>query len=237
MSTLFDLINDRRSKNTHLYGRPSTGKTSLELYKAEQLLKDQVRVLYIDTHGSLDSQQVQMIAPSLASYVMTWSNFDNVLEALSTHSADHIILDDLGPFNLYLADDGVRSNFSSFMKRLADMGVSVDVINQIREKPGVDHPVPYYEDYVTEHFRNNVEVRRVESYEQGMIYQLVNKHTRLYLEVFIDNMGILDECFTLAALLKEPLTEEFRQTVERNRQEVMSKLIIRYGYEAPTAWI
>lgn len=237
MSTLFDLINSRRSKNSHIFGRPSTGKTSLALYKSERMIQEQQRVLYVDTHGSLNSQQVALIAPSLPQYVMTWSSFDNVIEALSTYNADHIILDDLAPFDIYKADEGFKSNFSAFIKRLGMMNVSIDVINQIRAKPGLDYPVPYYEDYVVNHFRNNIEIRRVQAYENGMIYQLLNSHTRKYIEVFIDNMGIVDEDYTVAAMLKQPATAEFREIVKRNRNEVFSKLINQYGFEEPQSWI
>lgn len=237
MPTLFDLINDPRSKNSHLYGRPSSGKTTLGLYKADRLIQEGHNVLYLDTHGSLDHQQVQLVAPRLSKFVITWSSFDNVLEAISTHGADHIILDDLAAFSLYLADDGFRSNFSGFMKRLAEMAVSVDVINQIRSKPGVDEPVPYYEDYITSQFRNNVVVRRVEHTDQGMLYQMTNQETRLYLEVLIDNMGIMDEDYTLAALMKEPLTPDFRKVMKVDRDELMTGLITRYGFKVPQTWI
>lgn len=195
------------------------------------------RVLYVDTQGALDTRQVAMVAPNLSQYVLTWSTFDNVLEAISTYGSDHIVMDDLAAFDMYLGNEGFKSNFSALLKRLAEMGVSVDVINQIRSKPGVDHVIPYYEDYVTTHFRNNVEIRRVEGAQNGMVYQMVNQSTRLYVEVFIDNMGLLDEAYTIAALLKEPLTDNLRELIKDNRQEIFTRLITRYGFEVPQAWI
>lgn len=236
MSDLFKLINDPASNGMHIYGRPSTGKTILELYRAGELIRSGRRVLYIDSTGTLDKKQVEMVCPELTKFVQTWYSFDNILEAIGTYGADHLIIDDLTPFRMFLSDDGFKSNLSTFMKRLADMGITLDLVNQIREKIGVEHPVPYKEDYVTTHFRNNVSMKRVAQHDNGMVYQALNEHTRLYIEFFIDNTGIIDEAYTIAALLKEPLTDYLRELIKENREEIFKELINKYGYKSST-WI
>lgn len=240
MISILDLLVPA-DQSVHMYGPPSSGKTSICLYIGNQYIKENNTVVYIDSKGDVDPQQAEQIAPGIT-MAHTTTSFKNVTEIIAETGAKLLILDDLTQFFLK------NSAVTKFLTAVHGRKCRAIVINQIRETPGSGSHA--YFDNKLEGFGYSIHCSRKEKIDDGFIYGLRCPETKKYVEVVIYNDGHIDEFFTYRPYILDAVvdlglqsqlhadrsTEAIRHLFNHNRRKIMAQISNKFKYQPPV-WI